>query len=241
MSGFGKSIKSVFDWKTWALIGFGGTTVIFGTALVTQWDSASLGRQVSRNVKRFLRDTGSQISNGMITGGRLKTPMKVNTAINALIVQMLNEAFDEIEQRGGAVGGVGPSSSGQKDDDIEYPTYTSAPPPRVSASSMVGGEGGLKRQKAVSVSAPVSTRMASERKKKRTSAHCMEVSKLMVDDGGYGDSPGGRSGSRSKSSFEYNPNEFSPAGRQGGACPRKSVFTDDEGAGEGGDDDDEYQ
>ena len=244
--GIGKTIRGIFDWKTWTIIGLGGTTVVFGTALVSQWDHASLGRQVSRNVKRFLVDTGSQISNGVVTGGRLSAPMKVNTAVNALIVQMLNEAFDDIQQRGGVVssggGSVGHGGLPPHDDDIEYPTYSSVPPP-------VGKRPKQQQQQVAQVSAPIvsaSARMAAERKKKRTSARCMEVSKMMVDDGGYGASPGGRSGGkRSKSSFDYNPNEFSPRGRQGGTCPRKSVFTDDEGGDdgeeEGGEDDAEYE
>ena len=88
--------KLTRDWKIWAIVGFAGVALIAGAAFAMQANNAALGRQVHRNVTRFLVDHGSQVSHGIITGGMVATPMKTNVAVNSTIVSMLNNMAEQI-------------------------------------------------------------------------------------------------------------------------------------------------
>jgi hypothetical protein len=74
----------------------GGTAAIAVAAFAFQSRHAALGRQVKRNVTRFLIDNGSEISNGVVSGGFVKTPMKTSTAVNATVASMLNNYAEQL-------------------------------------------------------------------------------------------------------------------------------------------------
>jgi hypothetical protein len=93
-----------WDWKTWTMVALGGAAVVASAAFVMQSKHAALGRQVHRNVTRFHVDQGSQVHNGIISGGLVSTPMKTNTAVNSTIISMLNNYADMIAQNPGSVG-----------------------------------------------------------------------------------------------------------------------------------------
>lgn len=87
-----------WDWKTWVIVALGGAAAVAGAAFMMQSKHAALGRQVHRNVTRFLVDQGSQVNNGVISGGLVSTPMKTSTAVNSTIISMLNAYADMITQ-----------------------------------------------------------------------------------------------------------------------------------------------
>ena len=87
-----------WDWKTWALVAFGSAAVVASAAFLMQSKHAALGRQVHRNVTRFLVNQGSQVHSGIISGGLVSTPMKTSTAVNSTIISMLNTYEDMISQ-----------------------------------------------------------------------------------------------------------------------------------------------
>lgn len=241
------TIAKKIDTKTWIIIGLGGVTVVAGYALFSQWKHASLGRQVRRNVVRFLKDHGAVAQNGIMTGGVVQQPMKVDTAVNATVIQMLNSVADQMAAGGGVprpplddedLGAVGMNPATAMDG---YATYASMPPPRVHNKSP---------GKRSPIKGSVTKSPRQQRKGTRagaTPASPLEVSKTFRDDGGYsvGAGRGGRGGQRSSASFEYNPDDMVPKGKH--APQRKSVFTDDEGEDDGAvgpvenDSDDEYQ
>jgi len=242
------------DTKTWIIIGLGGVTVIASYALFSQWKHASLGRQVRRNVVRFLKDHGAVVQNGVMTGGVVQQPMKVDTAVNATVIQMLNGVADQME----AAGGIPRPPMGADDESggminpatamDGYQTYASMPPPRMHTRSPAAGPG---RRSPIKGSATVKS--PRQQRKAGTSprggampASPLEISKAFKDDGGYADGGGRRGrGSRSDASFEYNPDDMVPKGKH--APQRKSVFTDDEGGDDGAvgpvevDSDDDFQ
>lgn len=233
------------DTKTWIILGLGGVTAVVGYALFSQWKHASLGRQIRRNVVRFLSDHGAVIRNGVMSGGVVREPMKVDTAVNATVVQMLNGVADQINTGGG--GGRG----GDDDENLgaatnpttamdDYATYASMPPPPHRSPRPPAA---AKRSPAKSPRQQRKT--AAGRAAGATQASPLEVSKTFKDDGGYSTAAktGGRS-SRSNASFEYNPDDMVPRGKH--VPQRKSVFTDDEGEVDAEvigpvDSDDEYQ
>ena len=88
------SLAKKIDTKTWVIIGLGGVTVVAGFALFSQWKHATLGRKVRRSVVRFLKDHGSVVQSGIVTGGVVQQPLKIDTAVNATVVQMLNGVAD---------------------------------------------------------------------------------------------------------------------------------------------------
>ena len=81
---------SGFDWKMLLATAAVGVSAVSVIALLTQNSNASLGRQVKRNVIRFLQDSGSTVGNGIIAGGMLKVPMKIDTAVNSVVISMIN-------------------------------------------------------------------------------------------------------------------------------------------------------
>ncbi|MDR3542374.1 MAG: hypothetical protein P4L69_15645 [Desulfosporosinus sp.] len=239
------SILKKIDTKSWVIIGLGGVAVVASYALFSQWKHASLGRQVRRSVVRFLKDNGSIVQHGLISGGVMDQPMKVDTAVNATVVQMLNSVADQIARHGG---GIPQRPVDQDDGDSRfanpatafdgYQTYASMPPPKVHNAQKGGAptpnhRGPLKG---------AATKMSPRQQRKATSPRStggatpsspLEVSKAFKDDGGYAAaarSAGGRRGaargSRSDASFAYNPDDMVPKGKE--RPHRKSVFTDDE-------------
>ena len=244
------SLAKKIDTKTWVIIGLGGVTVVAGFALFSQWKHATLGRKVRRSVVRFLKDHGSVVQNGIVTGGVVQQPLKIDTAVNATVVQMLNGVADQMEGGAGGMGPVDPDGGAPMMPNPTtamdgYQTYASMPPPRVRAKRQQAPVGSAKRGgSARNPPSPRAMRKAQAPRSGATPASPLEISKQFRDDGGYADSSrrGGRQ--RSGESFEYNPNDLVPKGR---APQRKSVFTDDEGDDDGAvgpvddDDDDDYE
>ena len=91
-----------WDTKTWVIVALGGVAVVAGAAFVMQSKHAALGRQVHRNVSKFLLDHGSQVHGGIVSGGLVSTPMKTTTAINATVASMLNGYADMLGTAGQA-------------------------------------------------------------------------------------------------------------------------------------------
>lgn len=207
MSAFPK--KKIIDTKTWVILGLSGVAVAGGLILASQWKHAALGRQVRRNVVRFLRDSGSLVQSGVISGGVVRQPMKIDGAVNATIVQLLNLKADEMAGGGGAR--AGPAAA-----EEEYQTYAESPPPRARKPT---------RPAPVAARTPRST-VARKTGKRAPPASPLEVSKQFQDDGGYGDAASG-STARSGASFEYNADDIIP--QHGAHKPsEKMIFSDNE-------------
>ena len=169
---------------TWLMIALGGAAVVAGAAFVLQAKHAALGRQVHRNVTKFLIDHGSQVHNGMISGGLVSTPMKTNTAVNSTVVSMLNNYADMLMQQ--------------------------APPavPGVSDDQIVTGTGGVEGRSAQG-GQPVrgDDQIPHPSPPKRGSASASFVRNPtdgIRDDGGFGQ--------EKKDVQEYDPHEFVPKG-----------------------------
>lgn len=113
--------------QTWAIIALGGVAVIATGAFLMQSKHAALGRQVKRNVTKFLIDNGSRIDNGVISGGMVSIPMKTSIAVNSTVVSMLNVFSDQS-------GGARPANPTVTS---ESPVITGkhSQPPRAQASS----------------------------------------------------------------------------------------------------------
>jgi len=82
-------------WLPWVL---GGIATTATAALVIQWKHASLGRQVSRNVVGFLIDHGAKVEDGVISGGVVAAPLKVNSAVMATISEMLRAVGQQLDK-----------------------------------------------------------------------------------------------------------------------------------------------
>lgn len=238
------SVFKKLDAKTWAIIGLGGATVVTGALLMNQWKHASLGRQVRRNTVRFLEKYGSVVKNGVVSGGVIQSPMKIDTAVNGIIVQMIYAVAEKMEEgmasAGGDVQGQPMQHNPMFAAEEEYQTYASMPPPRMQQQQ--AQKGGLKPNPRTNPPAKKSTPRQQRKSAAQTKSSPLEVSKAFKDDGGYGSSPGmGPGKGRSSASFEYNPDDMIPQGLRQGQNNRRSVFTDDEGAvGPVDDDDDDY-
>lgn len=211
------------DWKTWTLIGLGSTTAVVTAALFIQWKHAAVGRQVSKNVVRFLTDYGSQVNNGVMSGGVLAQPMKVNTAVNAVIVQMLNKVADELNEHGFGDKKKGSSSRARTEDhgeDDSAPVYTRTPARRESRKKDEG---------AVPVVPKPSKKTKPRGHGKRDARAKDDKSPLEIghppDDGGYGNNP-------TQNGHEYNVDEFRSQATGGARPPQNAkLFSDDEAVG----------
>lgn len=183
-----KVIKK-WDWKTWALIALGGTAVIASAAFMMQSKHAALGRQIHRNVTKFLVDHGSKVHSGTISGGLVSTPMKVTIAVNSTVNSMLNNYAEMLDPQN--------LPPGLQQTDEEGVVTTG---PRGGASPPSSGG------PASSGPAPSpSPRTSSPRT--ATGAVVRNPSATITDDGGYGQQ-GGRSGSSGAGASEYNGDEF---------------------------------
>lgn len=86
-----------FDKKTIGLIAVCGVAAVALIGFLKHARYAALGRQVERNVIRFLIDNGSIVDNGMVHGGILKVPLKMHMAVNSVVVMMLNAFADSLD------------------------------------------------------------------------------------------------------------------------------------------------
>lgn len=90
--------KKNIDWKTILLIAVGGVAVLSSGMIIYQNHYAALGKQVHRNVLRFLTDNGAKCENGVVSGGIVKSPMRTNAAINTTISTLL-ESFNSKDEQ----------------------------------------------------------------------------------------------------------------------------------------------
>ena len=189
-----------WDTKTWVIVALGGVAAVAGAAFVMQSNHAALGRQVHRNVLKFLQDHGSQVHSGMVSGGLVSMPMKTNTAVNSTIVSMLNGYADMLgnNQQGGVPAPGAPGGGAGE------PIYT-------GRSGTQGG--GLPASGAGSAlmppqGAPSPVPHASPRGSRASAASGSSViDRARSDDGGF------LSPERAKHT-EYNPGEFVPQGQK---------------------------
>ena len=203
-----KLIKK-WDWKTWALIALGGTAVIASAAFMMQSKHAALGRQVHRNVTKFLVHHGSQVHSGVISGGLVSTPMKVNIAVNSTVNSMLNNYAEMLEPQN--MPGGAPAMS-ETESVSTSPRATRDGPPSP-----------MPQQQQPSSAASPSPSPRSGSPRTASGAVVRNPSAVATDDGGYGQS-GGRTGGGAPPG-EYNPLEFMP---QGSKPPQNfDVFSDD--------------
>lgn len=184
------SVFKKWDLKTWAIVALGGAAVVAGAAFVMQAQHAALGRQVHRNVTKFLVDHGSQVHSGIISGGLVSTPMKTNIAVNSTVVSMLNSFADQMDQ----------GSPGSPDMQQEQQVTT----------GMGGVQGRGQGQPGSALHAPVGAPQPSPPKgAKPPAAVVRNPTEVARDDGGYGQQSG-RTGN--VQGTEYNPEEFTPRG-----------------------------
>ena len=194
-----KAIKK-WDWKSWALVGLGGAVVIAGAAFVSQAKHASLGRQVHRNVTKFLIDNGARIDEGVISGGMVSIPMKTSIAVNSTVVSLLNMFTD---QSGGRPP-VNPSMTMAAED-------RAAPPSRRQEERDARGE---------PASAPPAVRPGPRGRGGRGPPANARAPSDSPDDGDFKS----REGKKCQDTT-YNPLEFAP---QGGKPPENvDLFADD--------------
>jgi hypothetical protein len=231
-----KWIKGRFDTKTWAILGLAGATIVISGALVVQWKYASLGHQVQRNVVKFLMDHGAQVRDGVISGGVVATPMRVNTAINATVVQMLNAVAEQIDVDKPS----SPSGGGGAPIDGDFTQYENLP---LNKKQPRGGRRRIGPQKSAQVSSP----QPPNQHRGAPANSPLEIGKPRDDDGymtreksGGQRRRGGAAEDAGDSVHDYNPNEFKPQSAR--PPPAKaSVFSDVEDSVGPVDDGDDYQ
>jgi hypothetical protein len=192
-----EKIVKKWDWKTWAIIALGGAAIIAGGAFVMQSKHAVLGRQVHRNVTKFLVDHGSQVHSGVISGGLVSAPMKTNVAVNSTVVSMLNN-YNEMMANA-------PAGSGFGSPELTQESGVNTGMGGVQGRSAIGGNA-----PGASLNPPPGTPqpagLGSTARTIKPSAHMIKNPTDGVrDDGGFA--------TRTKEDItEYNPNEFSPQG-----------------------------
>lgn len=209
------------DGKTLFIIAMGGVSIIAVYALASQWKHATLGRQVRRNVVRFLGDYGAVTQNGVMFGGIMDRPTKVDTAVNAVIVQLLNDTADELQKSGASTISRDPTDIV---DPYSVETYAQRPPQQSTHQRHHSGSGSASRHPRVG------------------DRQSLEISKIMTDDSGYSHLPSGKKGGRKHSgsgrdrdrdsglttSFEYDADDMT-VGRH--RRPEKEkIFSDEESA-----------
>lgn len=179
-----------FGWKTWLTVALGGTSILLVCAMLSQWRYATLGKQVSRNVVKFLTDHGAHVDGGIVSGGVVTVPLKVNTAVNSTILQMLEAVTGQMSQQ------HPPASSSAYEGD--EPTYT----------SRRQVEDPQKKQPAAAAAAARTTPNPSPRAGGKVAAPSAmsPPSTPPKDDCGFSDPE------RGKDYEGYNPGEFTPKG-----------------------------
>ena len=183
-----------WDMKTWAIIGLGGAVVVMGAAFLMQSNHTALGRQVHRNVTKFLVDHGSQVHSGVISGGLVSTPMKTNIAVNSTVVSMLNSFADQMGQNPG----------GSPDMQQEQQVVTG-----MGGNQGRGAQGGGLGSSLRPSSGSPQPAGSSPRGAKPPASVIRNPTEVASDDGGYAQQTG-RTGNVQGS--EYNPDEFAPRG-----------------------------
>lgn len=199
------SVVKKWDVKTWAIVGLGGAAVVLGAAFLMQSKHAALGRQVHRNVTKFLVDHGSQVHSGIISGGLVSTPMKTNIAVNSTVVSMLNSFADQMDQNPGGVAGGSPDM--QQEQQVS--TGMGGVQGRSGATSQDGMGSALRPPVGAPQPAGVSGGGSSPRGSKAPASIVRNPTEVVSDDGGYGQQEGRSSNVQG---LEYNPDEFTPRG-----------------------------
>lgn len=193
-----------WDMKTWAIVGLGGAAVVLGAAFLMQSRHAALGRQVHRNVTKFLVDHGSQVHSGVISGGLVSTPMKTNIAVNSTVVSMLNSFADQMDQNPGGMAGGSPDMQQEQ----QMTTGMGGVQGRGGASQ--GGMGSSLRPPTGAPQPAGATHTGSSpRGAKPPASVIRNPTEVAQDDGGYGQQSGRAGDVRGA---EYNADEFTPRG-----------------------------
>lgn len=198
------SIVKKWDLKTWAIVALGSVAVVAGAAFVMQSKHAAIGRQVHRNVTKFLVDHGSQVHNGIISGGLVSTPMKTNVAVNSTVVSMLNSFADQMDQNPGMAAGGSP--------EMRQEQQVSTGIGGVGGRGGQGGGGdgmGSSLRPTPGTPQPAGGSSSSPRGSKPPASVIINPTESLRDDGGYGRQEG-RTGD--VQGAEYNPEEFTPRG-----------------------------
>lgn len=166
-------------WKTWAIIGLGGVAVIATGAFITQAKYAALGRQVHRNVTKFLIDSGARIESGVISGGVVSIPMKTHIAVNSTVVSLLDMVSDR-------AGGRPPLNPATESDEPVNTGRRSSTMPDAPASDP----------------SPPSARTTKKGRMSASASHTQSLTTL-PDDGGYANRPKG--GNHTYDPSEFTP------------------------------------
>jgi hypothetical protein len=200
-----KAAAAVKKWdvKTWALVALGGVAVVASAAFVMQSKHAALGRQVHRNVLKFLQDHGSQVHSGVVSGGLVSTPMKTTTAVNSTVVSMLNGYADTLSNnpQGGA---PAPGAQGGGAGEPVYTGRGGSQGPSIGGS----GDGAGSALMPHTAGAPSPVPHASPRGSRASAGAAQSLTDLARnDDGGF------LSPERGKQT-DYNPAEFLPRGQK---------------------------
>lgn len=172
-------------WQWWVFAVLGGVSTVATIAFVSQAKYAALGRQVQRNVLRFLMDHGAKTTSGVISGGIVKVPMKTTAAVNATVAGMLNKFADQM--------GVGQTEEGDQEDEIPAPKKRSA---AARGPSPAPAKASPRRAAAAA-----------------TDDSDMTISDKMDDGGGFSKEGGSgrtRKDPTSCSTGDYDPDEFKP-------------------------------
>ena len=86
-------------WKNIALIALGGIAVASTTMLVIQWRPAALGRHVQGDVLNFLKANGSVVSDRVVSGGVVVSPMPIQEAVANTVGSLLQNMNAAIRKR----------------------------------------------------------------------------------------------------------------------------------------------
>jgi len=224
------------DLKLWATIALSGVVVVTGAALVSQWKYASIGRQVSRNVLRFLIDNGAKVENGTIHGGVVPVPMKIGTAVNSAVSQMLNAVSKQMSGRSshnkyGRSASDGDDTDEDEEDIAESQQQRHSKPLEEGRGDEIADEDIVARQQQQQQQQHPRPK-SSPQSRNRKGGDVAEASESsppsrLPDDGGYALS----AKKSTRSDFTYNPNEFMPAAKPSGTVPsRSAIFSDEDEA-----------
>jgi hypothetical protein len=200
------------DWKSWLSIGLGSTSALLLVALISQWKYASLGKQVSRSVTSFLVDHGAHVEGGVISGGVVRVPLKLHTAINSTILQMLDAVSEQMKQEA--------ADQHPEDSSLDPTAQTYTGRQRSPASERASSASGHKHEQNPASSSKASLAPAAVKSGGRAAAPAVPApSSPPRDDCGFTDP------NRGKDHSGYDPAEFVPAKK--GATSVDEMLRDD--------------
>lgn len=192
-------------WKSWTLIFLGSLTALLSYTLISQWKHASLGRQVTRNVVKFLTEHGSSTQGDVISGGMVSAPLKTHAAVNATILQLLESLDYQLKKARPAESDASQPLPPPSSEDDDTPIYSTRSSSRTAAPQKRGASAPIPSSSPSSPSSSSTPRQPSSPIRRASAVPQPKIPP--TDDDGF-------TGDRNPEDYQFNPNEFGGKGQQ---------------------------